>query len=83
MSPCARRWMSPAKGDTVCEARDNLAEALTLFFETASSQEIDGCRAGEVYVTHVDIAVGQILSESGGTAAPPPRFDLARPGLAV
>ena len=40
------------------EARDNLAEALTLFFETASPEEIDRRLGGEVYVTHVDVAVG-------------------------
>ena len=28
-------------GDTVTEARSNLEEALTLFFETASSEEIE------------------------------------------
>jgi len=32
-----------SQGDTVAEARDNLAEALTLFFETAAAEEID-CR---------------------------------------
>ena len=31
-----------SQGDTMTEARDNLAEALTLFFETASADEIDG-----------------------------------------
>ncbi len=30
-----------SQGDTVSDARDNLAEALTLFFETASAGEID------------------------------------------
>ena len=30
-----------SQGDTVAEARDNLAEALALFFETASAGEID------------------------------------------
>ena len=31
-----------SQGNTVTEARDNLAEALTLFFETASAEEVDG-----------------------------------------
>ena len=44
--------------NTVAEARDNLAEALTLFFETASAEEVDRPLRGEVYVTHVDVAVG-------------------------
>lgn len=30
-----------SQGETVAEARDNLAEALALFFETASDGEID------------------------------------------
>lgn len=47
-----------SQGDTVGEARDNLAEALTLFFETASDAEVDKRLRGEVYVTHVEVAVG-------------------------
>ena len=46
-----------SQGDTVTEARDNLAEALTLFFETASAGEIDRRMRSEVYVTNVLIAV--------------------------
>ena len=30
-----------SQGDTVAEARDNLAEALTLIFETAGAEEVD------------------------------------------
>ena len=47
-----------SQGDTVAEAHDNLAEALALFFETASAGEIDKRLHGEVYVTHVEVAVG-------------------------
>ena len=48
-----------SQGDTVTEARENLAEALTLFFETASAKEIDNrCLGGEVYVTNVEVVVG-------------------------
>ena len=47
-----------SQGGTVTEARDNLAEALTLFFETASAREIDRRLHAEVYVTQVEIAVG-------------------------
>jgi len=47
-----------SQGDSVSDARDNLAEALTLFFETASAAEIDRRLSGEVYVTHVEVAVG-------------------------
>lgn len=47
-----------SQGDTVAEARDNLAEALTLLFETAGAEEIDRRRRSEVYVTQVEVDVG-------------------------
>ena len=47
-----------SQGDTVAEARDNLAEALSLFFETASAEEVDKRLRSEVYVTRVEVAVG-------------------------
>lgn len=47
-----------SQGNTVTEARDNLAEALTLFFETAPAEEIDRRLRNEVYVTHVEVAIG-------------------------
>ena len=47
-----------SQGNTVPEARDNLAEALTLFFETADDAEVRRRLRGEVYVTHVEVAVG-------------------------
>ena len=47
-----------SQGDTVAEARDSLAEALTLFFESASAAEIDRRLSGEVYVTQVEVAAG-------------------------
>ena len=47
-----------SQGDTVAEARDNLAEALTLFFETAPPEEISRRLRSEVYVTQVEVAVG-------------------------
>ena len=47
-----------SQGDTVAEARDNLTEALILFFEAASDTEVDRRLSWEVYVTHVDVAVG-------------------------
>ena len=40
------------------EARANLEEALTLFFESASPQEIERRTKREFYVTDVEIAVG-------------------------
>lgn len=48
-----------SQGDTVASTRDNLAEALTLFFEIASAKEIDQRLRNEVYVTHVEVAVGR------------------------
>ncbi len=47
-----------SQGGTVTDARDNLAEALALFFETAPAEEIDRRLRGEVYVTRIEVAVG-------------------------
>lgn len=47
-----------SQGNTVDEARDNLREALELFFETASPAEIRETTHHEVYVTYVEVAVG-------------------------
>ena len=47
-----------SQGLTVDEARKNLQEALELFFETASREEIKERLHEEVYVTHVEVAVG-------------------------
>ena len=46
-----------SQGNTVDEARNNLKEALELFFETASAEEIGRRLHSEVYVTHVEVAV--------------------------
>lgn len=47
-----------SQGDTVEEARKNLQEALELFFETASPQEIRERLHSEVFVTRLEVAVG-------------------------
>lgn len=47
-----------SQGGSVDEARANLQEALELFFETASEEEIRGRMHGEVYVTQVEVALG-------------------------
>ena len=47
-----------SQGDTIEDARDNLREALELFFETASPQERQSRLHEEVYVTRVEVAVG-------------------------
>ncbi len=46
-----------SQGDTVEEARDNLREALELFLECASSEEVKQRLHGEVFVTQVEVAV--------------------------
>ena len=47
-----------SQGRTVDEARDNLREAVELFLETASQEEIAERRHEEVYITHMEIACG-------------------------
>ena len=46
-----------SQGDSVSEARNNIKEALELFFETATPEEINGRLRGEVYVTQVEVTV--------------------------
>lgn len=40
-----------SQGDTIEEARDNLREALELFFECASEEEVQRRLATEIFVT--------------------------------
>lgn len=47
-----------SQGDTVEQARDNLQEALDLFFACASPAEINSRLKSELYVTQVEVAVG-------------------------
>ncbi len=47
-----------SQGESIEEAKNNLKEALELFFETASREEIESRMGNEVYVTQVEIAVG-------------------------
>ncbi len=47
-----------SQGDTIEEARTNLQEALELFFELASPEEIQSRLHDEVYVTRLEVAVG-------------------------
>ena len=47
-----------SQGDSIEEARANLVEALTLFFESAGSSEIDRRLHSEVLVTQVEVPVG-------------------------
>lgn len=47
-----------SQAETVAEARENLAEALTLFFEGAPEDESNRRLRGEVYVTQIEVAFG-------------------------
>jgi predicted RNase H-like HicB family nuclease len=47
-----------SQGDTIEEARANLQEALALFVESASAEEIEERFHPEVYVTGLDLAIG-------------------------
>jgi predicted RNase H-like HicB family nuclease len=47
-----------SQGDTVDEARKNLIEAIELFLESASPEEIKDRLHNEVYVTQVEVGVG-------------------------
>lgn len=47
-----------SQGDTVEEATTNLKEAVELFFETASSAEIQQRFHDEVFVTRLEVAIG-------------------------
>ena len=47
-----------SQGQSIEEARANLIEALTLFFETASPSEISRRNRSEVFVTQVEVPVG-------------------------
>ena len=46
-----------SQGATVEEARSNLADAVDLYFETASRSEIEQRLGAEVYVTRIEVAV--------------------------
>jgi predicted RNase H-like HicB family nuclease len=47
-----------SQGDTVEEARNNLVEALELFFEVADPSEIGSRLHSEVFVTSLEVMVG-------------------------
>ncbi len=47
-----------SQGDTVDDARKNLQEALELFFEMASPEEINTRLHDEIYITQLEVAVG-------------------------
>ena len=47
-----------SQGESVEEARLNLKEAIELFFETASKQEILERLHEEVFITRLEVAIG-------------------------
>ena len=47
-----------SQGNSIEEARQNLLEALELFFECASSNEVNTRLHSEVYVTQLEVANG-------------------------
>ena len=46
-----------SQGDTIEAARENLREALELFFECASAKEIQDRMGNEVFVTQVEVGI--------------------------
>lgn len=47
-----------SQGDTIEEARENLREALQLFFDCASAAEIQQRLGDHVFVTQIEVDVG-------------------------
>ncbi|MGD9858388.1 MAG: type II toxin-antitoxin system HicB family antitoxin [Planctomycetaceae bacterium] len=47
-----------SQGDSLEQARDNLREALELFFECASEEEVQRKMVNDVFVTPLELSVG-------------------------
>jgi predicted RNase H-like HicB family nuclease len=47
-----------SQGNSIEEARNNLREALELFFENASQEEVKQRLHGEIYVTQLEVGIG-------------------------
>jgi predicted RNase H-like HicB family nuclease len=47
-----------SQGETIESARENLREAIELFLETASRQEIAERLHGEVYLSSLEVTIG-------------------------
>ena len=58
MWPFARKWMLPAKATRSKKPKSNLAEAVSLFLETADPSEIERRGHSEVFVTRLEVSVG-------------------------
>lgn len=48
-----------SQGDSIPQARENLKEAVELFFETADSTEVEQRWNTETYITSLEVKVGQ------------------------
>jgi|GEM_PF-70799 len=69
-----------SQGDSIEQARENLREALELFFEVASAKEIDRRFSDDVFVTQVEVAVGQVASHVWARGVRDPRTTRIRRG---
>lgn len=47
-----------SQGETIEGARENLREALELFFECAPPEEVQRRMGGDVFVTQIEVTVG-------------------------
>ncbi len=47
-----------SQGDTIETARNNLVEALELFFETVDSSEIQKRLHQEIFITRLEVSIG-------------------------
>ena len=47
-----------SEGESIADARANLKEALELFFESASPEEIKKRLRSEIYITQLEIVIG-------------------------
>jgi predicted RNase H-like HicB family nuclease len=59
-----------SQGDSLEEARANLIEALTLFFETANASEMEQRFHSDLFVTQVEVPVGKLACSSSETGGP-------------
>jgi len=54
-----------SQGDDVPGARNNLREAVELFLKCASPPEIQQRLSGEIYITQIEVADGQVAGAVG------------------
>jgi len=47
-----------SQGDTIEQALANLREAVELFYECASPEEVSARESGDVYITQLEVTVG-------------------------